>query len=108
MGAVKAIDMADRWNSRDGNKKIIILANDDSRETLNAVKEGKLAIVGPYPPFLSGVAERVLLKHIAGEELPKSINAPDLPSVTKGKMNLFGISTVTPDEWMQYAYGPEM
>ena len=40
------------------------------------------------------------------EKPPKQIVTPNLPMITKEKMVIAGIETITPDEW-PYAYGPE-
>jgi len=108
MGSAQAVDLAKRWNSREGGKKIIILNNDDSHETLNATKEGKLAMTAPYTPLLGALGMRILLKIIAGEKLPQDITTPDIPMVTKEKENVLGVETFTVEEWAPYAYGPRM
>ncbi len=108
MGAVQAVDMANRWDSREGEKRIIVLSNDDLREALNAIDEGKMAMAAPYTPLLGALGMRVLLKIVAGETMPKDITTPDLPMITKNKENVFGLETVTVNEWKPHAYGPEM
>jgi len=106
MGAVEAVTLAKRWYSRKGGRKIIILNNDDSRETITAVKEGKLAMTAPYTPLLGALGLRALLRIITGEKLPQDICTPDLPIIVKEKEDIFHIPVVTADEWMPYAYGP--
>ena len=108
MGSAQAVDLAKRWNSREGGRKIIILNNDDSHETLNATKEGKLAMTAPYTPLLGALGMRILLKTIAGEKLPQDITTPDIPMVTQEKENVLGVETFTVEEWSPYAYGPRM
>lgn len=108
MGAVQAVDMAKRWDSREGGKRIIVLSNDDLREALNAIDEGKMAMAAPYTPLLGALGMRVLLKLVAGEKMPQDITTPDLPMITKKKENVLGVETVTVAEWMPHAYGPEV
>ena len=108
MGAVQAVDMAKRWDSREGGKRIIILSNDDLREALNAINEDKMAMAAPYTPLLGALGMRTLLKIVAGEKIPQDITTPDLPMITKGKENVLGVETVTADEWEPHAYGPKM
>jgi ribose transport system substrate-binding protein len=108
MGSAQAVDLAKRWDSRDGGRRIIILNNDDSHETLNATKEGKLAMTAPYTPLLGALGMRILLKTIAGEKLPQDITTPDIPMVTKEKEVVLGVETFTVDEWSAYAYGPRL
>ncbi len=108
MGAAQAVDLAKRWDSREGGRRIIILNNDDSHETLNATKEGKLAMTAPYTPLLGALGMRILLKDLAGEKLPQDITTPDIPMVTKEKENVLGLETFSVEEWEPYAYGPRM
>lgn len=109
MGAIQAVDMAKRWNSRDGGKKIITLGHDESREVMKAIEDGKIDLLGPYPPYLSGVSLRVLLRHLSGEKMPSTINAPDLASIGQTKKKYLGaVEPATVAEWEQYAFGPEL
>jgi len=48
---------------------------------------------------------RILLKLMAGEEVPQDVITPDLPMVTKSSETVFGIETVSIDKWMPYTYG---
>jgi ABC-type sugar transport system substrate-binding protein len=105
MGAVQALDKAKKWSSRTGDKKIIILNNDDLFEALKAIKSDKIAMTAPYTPLLGGLGVRVLLKAITGEKVPRDVVTPDLPMITKTKENIFGIETITVDEWIPYSYG---
>ncbi len=105
MGAVKAVDKANRWNSRLNSENIIILNVDDLFEALNEVKAGKIAMTSPYTPLLGALGVRVLLKIIDGETVPKNIVTKDIPMITKEKENVFGIETITVDEWIPYSYG---
>ena len=105
MGAVQAIDAAGRWNSRPDNKRIIVLSNDDLAESLEAIGKGKMAMTAPYTPLLGALGVRILLKLIAGEDVPKDVITPDLPMVTKESETVFGIETVSIDKWMPYTYG---
>lgn len=105
MGAVKAVDKANRWNSRLNSENIIILNDDDLFEALNEIKAGKIAMTSPYTPLLGALGIRVLLKIIDGETVPKNIITKDIPMITKEKENIFGIETITVDEWIPYSYG---
>jgi len=105
MGAVLAVNEMDRWDSRQDKKKIIILSNDDLFEALQAMKEDKIAVTAPYTPLLGGIGIRVLLKILSGEKIPKNVTIPDLPMITKNGETIFGIKTVSVDDWLPYAYG---
>jgi len=105
MGAVQAVDSAKRWNSRDDNKRIIILNNDDLYEALLAIQDDKIAMTAPYTPLLGALGMRVLLKIISGEKVPQDVITPDLPMITKEKENIFGIETIDVKEWTPYSYG---
>ena len=105
MGAVQAIDAARRWDSRQGNQRIIVLSNDDLFESLEAIAQGKMAMTAPYTPLLGALGVRILLKLVAGEKVPQDVITPDLPMVTKRSETVFGIETVSIDKWMPYTYG---
>ncbi|MGL1893679.1 MAG: sugar ABC transporter substrate-binding protein [Spirochaetaceae bacterium] len=105
MGAVKAIDNKNMWKSRKNGENIIILNNDDLFEALKEVKAGKIAMTSPYTPLLGALGIRVLLKIIDGESIPKNIVTKDIPMITKEKENIFGIETISVDEWIPYSYG---
>lgn len=112
MGALDAIREANRLNSAPGGKKIIILANDDAREVLKEIREGNIEMVAPYTPLLGDIGIRAVVMHIGAkaglnEAPPKLIMTPNLPMITREKMTIEGVETVTPDEW-PYAYGPEV
>lgn len=105
MGAVLAIDAAQRWDSRPGNKRIVVLSNDDLAESLDAIREGKMAMTAPYTPLLGALGVRILLRLVTGEEVPQDVVTPDLPMVTREKESVFGIETVSTNKWRTYAYG---
>ena len=110
MGALDAIREAKRLNSAPGGKKIIILANDDAREVLKEIKAGNIDMVSPYTPLIGDIGIRAIVMHIGAKTgknkaPPKLIMTPNLPMITKEKMTIDGIETVTPDQW-PYAYGP--
>jgi len=105
MGAVAAVSEAGRWNSRGDGRRIIILSNDDLYEALLAMKQDKIAVTAPYTPLLGGLGLRVLLKSIAGEKIPRNVTTPDLPMITREKQNIFGIDTMSIEEWLPYSYG---
>jgi ribose transport system substrate-binding protein len=109
MGALDAIREAGRLNSAPGGKKIIILANDDAREVLDEVEAGNIDMVSPYTPLIGDIGVRAVIMHIGAKEgkmeaPPKLILTPNLPMITREKMTIEGIQTLTPDEW-PYAYG---
>jgi ribose transport system substrate-binding protein len=111
MGALDAIREANRLNSAPGGKKIIILANDDAREVLKEIKAGNIDMVSPYTPLIGDIGIRAVIMHIGAKAgmnppPPKLIMTPNLPMITKEKMTIEGVETLTPDEWL-YAYGPE-
>ena len=87
------------------NRRIIILSNDDLHEALLAMKENKIAMTAPYTPLLGGLGLRVLLKTLVGETMPLNITTPDLPMITPEKQLIYGIQTVSIDEWLPYSYG---
>ena len=105
MGAVAAVDKAKRWSSRKDNRRIIILSNDDLYEALQAMKADKIAVTAPYTPLLGGLGLRVLLKGLTGEKVQKNIITPDLPMITREKMTIFGVETISIDDWLPYSYG---
>ena len=105
MGAVLAIDAARRWDSREGNKRIIVLSNDDLFESLNAIRNGKMAMTAPYTPLLGALGMRILIKLVSGEKVPQDVITPDLPMITKTSETVFGIETVSIEKWTPYAYG---
>jgi len=112
MGALDAIREAKRLNSAPGGKKIVIVADDDSKEIMREVKAGNIDMVAPYTPLIGDLGVRAVIRHIgfkAGllkEAPPKLILTPNLPMITKTKMTIEGVQTLTPDEW-PYAFGPD-
>ena len=105
MGAVLAVDEAQRWDSRAEGKRIIILSNDDLFESLQAMRDNKIGVTAPYTPLLGGLGLRVLLENLAGESVPRNVVTPDLPMITRERMNIFGIQTISIDDWIPYSYG---
>ena len=110
MGALDAIREAKRLNSAPGGKKIVILANDDSKEVLKEVADGNVDMVAPYTPLIGDVGIRAVIQHIGAKEglndaPPKLIMTPNLPMITAKPMTIEGVKTVTPENWL-YAYGP--
>jgi ribose transport system substrate-binding protein len=106
MGAVAAVDEAGRWNSRADDRRIIILSDDDLYEALMAMREDKIAVTAPYTPMLGALSLRILLKTLSGEKLPRNITTPDLPMITRDEQIIFGIRTMSVEQWAPYAYGP--
>lgn len=112
MGALDAIREAGRLNSAPGGGKIIILANDDSKEVLKEVADGNVDMVAPYTPLIGDVGIRAVIQHIGAKEglneaPPKLIMTPNLPMITKEPMTIEGVATVAPKDWL-YAYGPKV
>lgn len=106
LAAIEAVKMANRMYSREGGKKMIFLAIDDSKECIQNVKKGYFGVDTPYTPFLSDIGIRVLINLATGVEMPHEIITPDIPMITANGDEIFGLQTQTPDEWWQYTYGP--
>ncbi len=107
MGAVDALNMTGRWFSRENKRKIILLSSDDSRASMNAIAVGKQDMLSPYTPLLGGIALRAVLRSLSGDELPRDIAVPYIPMVTRRSQHIFGFQTLSVQEWMPYAYGPD-
>ena len=109
-GALRAVLEANRMDSGKYGKIIMVLS-DDSREILYEIKQGNLDECSPLTPLSGALGLRALIKQIGykeglvDEKLPKIIMQPNLPMITKEKEIIFGIETLTPNEW-PYAYGP--
>lgn len=112
MGALDAIREAKRLHSGPGDKKIVIVADDDSKEILREIKAGNIDMVAPYTPLIGDLGVRAVIRHIGFKEglieqaPPKLILTPNLPMITKEKMTIEGVESLTPDEW-PYAFGPD-
>jgi len=112
MGALDAIREAKRLNSAPGGKKIVIVADDDSKEIMREIKAGNIDMVAPYTPLIGDLGVRAVIRHIGFKEglmkeaPPKLILTPNLPMITKEKMTIEGVESLTPDEW-PYAFGPD-
>lgn len=105
--AYEAAEQAGRLNSREGDKKVIILSIDDSKEVFNMMMDGgKIEMNTPYTPLIGDVQLRATLKILAGEDVPQDIATPDIPMVTLDGSTIFGLKTMTPDDWYQYTFGP--
>lgn len=109
LGALGAIEEAGRLSSGSSGK-IIILANDDAKEILARVANGKIDMVAPYTPLIGDIGLRAVVQHIGAEAgmndaPPKLILTPNLPMITRESMTIEGVKTLTPDQW-PYAYGP--
>jgi len=103
-----ALKLANRLDSREGGKRVIILNVDDSKEAVKYVESGDIATNAPYTPLMADIGLRVLLKRLSGEELPQDIIFPNIPIVTQDGRKLFGMSTQTPEEWYGFTFGPEV
>ena len=75
------------------------------------MRKGNIDVVVPYTPLLGGLGVRVALMHVGFNEglikdkPARRVVTPNLPMITREKLLIQGITTVTPDEW-PYAYGP--
>jgi ribose transport system substrate-binding protein len=108
LAAWEATELAGRLNSREGDRKIIFLSIDDSKEALTQVQDGNFEVNTPYTPLISDIGMRTLLRIVAGEEMPHDIITPNLPMVTPDGAEIFGLQTQTPDEWWEYTFGPPL
>ena len=70
------------------------------------VSNGDFIVNTPYTPLIADIGMRVLLRIIAGEEMPQDIITPNIPMVTQNGAEIFGLETQTVDEWWQYSFGP--
>lgn len=112
LGALGAIEEANRLQSATNGGKILILANDDAREILAEVEAGNIDMVAPYTPLIGDIGLRALIGHIGareglGEAPPKLILTPNLPMITRDGITIEGIQTLTPSQW-PYGYGPSV
>ncbi|RKZ78389.1 MAG: sugar ABC transporter substrate-binding protein [Candidatus Parabeggiatoa sp. nov. 1] len=107
MGAIDALNETGKWFARKGNRKIILLSNDDAKASMNAIKVGKQDMLAPYTPLLGGIGMRALLYAIVGKKQPRDIIIPYLPMVTQKPQKILGIQTLGVEQWMPYAYGPD-
>ena len=39
------------------------------------------------------------------KKIPRNVTTPDLPMITREKQNIFGIETMSIEEWLPYSYG---
>lgn len=105
---LEALNLAGRLDSRKDGKRVIITCVDDSKEAINNVKDGKFACCTPYTPIIADIGLRALLLKITGTDLPQDIHLPNIPIVTQNGDPIFGMDTLTPDEWYEYTFGPEV
>lgn len=105
---LEALNLANRLDSRDGGKRVIIGSVDDSKEAIKQVENGFLACNTPYTPMESDIGLRVVLKEITEPDnnMPRDIIVPNIPIVTQDGRELFGMKTLTPADWFQYTFGP--
>ena len=108
LAAWEAVDLAGRLDSRANGENIIFLSIDDSKEALTHVEEGNFIVNTPYTPLIADIGMRVLLRILAGEEMPQDIITPNLPMVTPDGAEIFGLQTQTVDEWWEYTFGPPL
>lgn len=105
--AIEAVNSADRWESREDGKKIIMLTIDDTKESFNFLDQGLVEVNCPYTPLIGDIGIRYIVKLLEGEELPKDIAIPNIPMVTPEGEVVFGLKTMTTKDWYQYASGPD-
>jgi ribose transport system substrate-binding protein len=108
LAAWEAVDLAGRLDSRANGENMIFLSIDDSKEALTHVEEGNFIVNTPYTPLIADIGMRVLLRILAGEEMPQDIITPNLPMVTPDGAEIFGLQTQTVDEWWEYTFGPPL
>lgn len=104
--AYEACKEANRLNSREGGKEVIILSIDDSKEVYSMMDEGGIQMNAPYTPLIGDISLRAVLKILSGEEVPQDIATPNIPMVTIDGAEIFGLQTQTPDQWYEYTFGP--
>jgi ABC-type sugar transport system substrate-binding protein len=104
--SVLALESADRMNSREGGKKVIILSIDDSKEIFAKVADGTVETNTPYTPLIGDIQMRLALKALAGESVPQDVATPNIPLVTQDGGVIWGLQSQTVDQWSQYAFGP--
>jgi ribose transport system substrate-binding protein len=106
LAAIEAVKQANRMNSREGDKKIIFVTPDDSKESMKLIDEGILETDVPLTPLQADIATRVLINIMIGKEMPHDVIVPDAPMVTKKTDNIVGFTTQTIDQWYEYTWGP--
>jgi ribose transport system substrate-binding protein len=104
--AVQAINEANRMNSRAGDKKIIVLSIDDSKEVFSLMDKGLIEMNTPYTPLIGDIQVRAAIKAMTGEKVPQDIATPNINMVTKTGDNIFGLRTQKPEDWFEYTFGP--
>jgi len=105
--AIEAVNSANRWESREDGKKIIMLTIDDTKESFNFIDQGLVEVNCPYTPLIGDIGMRYLIKMLEGEELPKDVAIPNIPMVTAKGDTIFGLKTMSSEDWYQYASGPD-
>jgi ribose transport system substrate-binding protein len=108
LAACEAIRQAGRFDSRKDGKRIIVICPDDSKEAMKEINDGYLSTDVPYTPLQSDVAMRVLLKAVAGENVPHDVTLPNIVMVTKDGAEIFGVKTQTTADWYEYTFGPPL
>jgi ribose transport system substrate-binding protein len=104
--AVQAINEANRMNSRAGDKKIIVLSIDDSKEVFSLMDKGLIEMNTPYTPLIGDIQVRAAIKVMTGEKVPQDIATPNINMVTKTGDTIFGLRTQKPEDWFEYTFGP--
>jgi ribose transport system substrate-binding protein len=104
--ALQACQEAERINSREGGKKVLILSIDDSKEVYSLMDKGLIEMNAPYTPLTGDIQVRAAIKIITGEKVPQDIATPNIPMVTLNGDKIFGLQTQKSSEWYQYTFGP--
>jgi ribose transport system substrate-binding protein len=106
LAAIEATTQANRLNSREGDKKIIFVTPDDSKEAMSYIDKGILDMDVPLTPLQADIALRTLLKIVTGDEAPYNVMVPNIPMVTADGEPIFGFETQKTGDWYEYTFGP--
>ena len=91
---------------RANGEDLIIVGCDDSKENLRAMEnENAYLALSPYTPFMADAGARLVLKYLDGEDIPDKVLIPAVPLITQDGEDLFGIETMTADQWIDIAFG---
>lgn len=102
--AAQAAEQAGRMTRANG-EPLIIMSTDDAKEIFTLLDNGQISVNTPYTPLIGDVQMRVALNVLAGNEVPQDVATPNIPMVTKDGVKIFGLQTLTPEEWFEYTFG---
>ena len=110
-GAVTAIIEADRMDTGKYGK-ILVVASDDAKAILEKIKAGSVDAISPYTPLTGALGLRALITQIGIREgiiedmpdFPQTVIIPNVPIITQENEIIFGVETLTPDQW-PHGYG---